>query len=324
GFIGRTLTEYLASNMPQLDLFGTTRWRSTIDRITELPNGIQLIESDLTDYDSVMQLVNRIRPSLIFHLAGQSHMPASWMSPNATILNALTMQLNLLNAIKFINSDTKLVVPVSNHIYGMTSESQLPATEKTGFAPITPLGMGHALQDMLAQQYYGGYGIQTVRVRLFDLIGPNQPDLFLLSHIAKQIAEAETGQRSPLVRVPNISAKRDWTDVRDVARGLWLLAERGESGKVYVLTSEQRHSRQELCTMLKQQTTAPIEFRDMAPAHPEPESIYGNSAEFRQATGWSPQITVQQSLQDLLNHWRFQVKFVGRLGQLVSQAQQVR
>ena len=79
GFIGRSLIEYLSGQVQQLDLYGTTRWRSTIDRITDLPQGIQLIECDLTDYESVLQLINRIRPNIIFHLAGQSHVGAPYL-----------------------------------------------------------------------------------------------------------------------------------------------------------------------------------------------------------------------------------------------------
>lgn len=323
GFIGRSLIEYLSGQVQQLDLYGTTRWRSTIDRITDLPQGIQLIECDLTDYESVLQLINRIRPNIIFHLAGQSHVPASWMSPNATLADAMNLQLNLLNALKFVKAEATFITPVSSQTYGMVSPADLPITGNTSFNPLSPLGMGHAIKDMVAQHYYTAYGISTIRVRLFELLGPNQPDLFLFSGITKQMAEAEAGQRSPLVRVANLQAMHDWTDVRDIVRGLWLIAERGKPGQSYVLASEQRHSRSDLCALLKQMTSAPIEFRDHTAPNPEPDALYGSSAEFRQLTGWEPQIKIQQSLQDLLNHWRFQVKFVDRLGQLLQQAQHV-
>jgi len=173
--------------------------------------------------------------------------------------------------------------------------------------PLSPYAVSKVAQDMLAYQYFRSYGIPCIRVRAFNHDGPRRGEVFVTSAFARQVAEIEQGMRPPVIQVGNLKARRDYTDVRDMVRGYWLLLERGMPGEVYNLCSGTSHAVQEILDFfLANSTVRDIKVeQDAARLRPSDLPVlYGSAAKAQAVTGWEPHISFEQMLGDVLNYWR--------------------
>ncbi|MBA7607250.1 GDP-6-deoxy-D-mannose reductase [subsurface metagenome] len=162
---------------------------------------------------------------------------------------------------------------------------------------------------MFGFQYYLSYGIQVIRIRAFNHTGPRRDEVYALSNFAKQIAEIEKGVREPKIYVGNLNAIRDYTDVRDVVRGYELAMEHCEPGDVFNLCSSKGHKIRDFLDMLLELTRSNIEIvqveERMRPI--DLPIIVGDNSKFAKITSWRPQISIEHTLQDLLDYWRKQL-----------------
>lgn len=198
----------------------------------------------------------------------------------------------------------------SNEVYGLLDPNDLPIDEETPFRPNNPYGVSKVAQDMMALQYWLSHRLPTIRARSFNNIGPGQSDDFAASAFARQIAEIEIGQRPPVVTVGNLDAQRDFTDVRDVVRAYWALITSGVVGQVYNVGRGQAHPVRWLLETLLTLTPVQVEVKiDSTRLRPSdvPVSLCDNRR-LVEATGWQPRVEIQQSLQDLLDGWRKDVR----------------
>ena len=148
-----------------------------------------------------------------------------------------------------------------------------------------------------------------MRTRAFNHTGPRRGDVFVCSNFAKQIVEVEKGKREPVIRVGNLEAKRDFTDVRDMVRAYWLSLKHCEPGEVYNVASGTTWPISEVLDMLLAQSKAQIQIEE-DPDRLRPSDVQillGDYSKFHKATGWKPEITFEQTLQDILNYWRERV-----------------
>src|SRR5207248_3968788 len=152
-----------------------------------------------------------------------------------TIINNVVGQVNLLEASAVHARDARVLVIGSNEEYGLTAPDELPIRETKELRPISPYAVSKVTQDLLGHQYFATRGLQVIRVRPFVHTRPGQASIFVTPSFARQLAEMEAGLREPTLRVGFLDGQRDFTDVRDVARGYRLLIERGEPGEVYNL-----------------------------------------------------------------------------------------
>ncbi len=178
-------------------------------------------------------ILAEVKPEAIYHLAGQAFVPTSWSSPWETFENNVLPQLNILQAMLAQGSKARLLVVASNEVYGHVSVDKLPVNEEMPMRPDNPYGVSKVAQDVLALQYHLSHGVDVLRVRAFNHIGPRQSPVFVAASFAKQIAEIEAGLREPVLHVGNLEAQRDFTDVVDVMRAYALLVEHGQSGEAY-------------------------------------------------------------------------------------------
>src|SRR5215475_5534735 len=146
-------------------------------------------------------------------------------------------QVNLLEAVRQRSGRPRFLVVGSSEEYGAVFESELPITEDSPLRPLSPYAVSKVTQDLLGYQYFKSYRLPIVRSRAFNHEGPRRGDVFVTSNFARQIAEIEAGLREPVIHVGTLKTKRDFSDVRDIVRGYWLLLERGEPGEVYNLCS---------------------------------------------------------------------------------------
>ncbi len=306
GFVGGHLSTYLLAHT-DWELRGTVFPRPVTEQPTE--RRLRLQYADLRDAEGVRALVEEIQPHYVFHLAAQSFVPASFADPWDTLENNIRAQLNLLEAVRRSGRRARILVIGSNEEYGAPEPGELPQTEESPLRPNNPYAVSKVAQDFLGLQYYLAYDLPVLRVRPFNHTGPGQSPRFVVPAFASQIARIEAGLQEPVLKVGNLEAARDFTDVRDVVRAYHLAVTRGEPGEVYNVASGEARSIQGLLEELLSYSEVEIQV-ETDPERYRPVDVpvvYGNAGKFRQQTGWEPCIPFEQTLQDTLNYWRERV-----------------
>ncbi len=309
GFAGSHLADLLLAEHPEVQIAGTYRWRSRRDNIEHLEGRVQLVECDLKDYASVHHLLDRVRPDAIFHLAAQSFVPTSWNAPAETFTINVIGQTNLFEAVRSLALDPVIQIACSSEEYGLVLPDEVPIRETNPLRPLSPYAVSKVAQDYLAYQYFQSYGIKAIRTRGFNHTGPRRGEVFVTSNFAKQIAAIEAGLQEPVLRVGNLSAVRDFTDVRDMVRAYWLAATRAKPGEVYNIATGSGITIRAMLDQLLALARVAVEV-ETDPARLRPsdvEVLIGDSSKFRADTGWEPRIPLEQTLGDLLDYWRLQL-----------------
>jgi GDP-4-dehydro-6-deoxy-D-mannose reductase len=267
---------------------------------------LRLQHADLRDPQVVQALVAEVQPDYVFHLAAQSFVPTSFADPWDTLENNIRAQLNLLEAVWRSGREVRLLVIGSNEEYGAPQPDELPQTEESPLRPHNPYAVSKIAQDFLGFQYHLAYGLPVVRVRPFNHTGPGQSPRFVIPAFASQIARIETGLQEPVVKVGNLEAARDFTDVRDIVRAYHLAVTQGRAGEVYNLASGQPRLVRGLLETLLSHAEVPIRVeRDPARYRPvDVPVVYGSADKFHRLTGWKTEIPFEQTLRDVLEYWR--------------------
>lgn len=306
GFVGSHMAEFLLNQ--NVEVTGTIRQRSRMDHIKHLKD-IRLVECELRDPFSVEHLIEEIKPDLIFHLAAQSFVPTSWNSPIDTIHNNVAGQVNIMEALRRFDMSCKMQVACSSEEYGHVEPEETPIRETNPLRPLSPYAVSKVAQDYLGYQYYKSYGLPIVVTRTFNHTGPRRGENFVTSNFAKQIAQIEKGKKPPVLYVGNLSAKRDFTDVRDVVRAYWLALEKGKPGETYNIASGKCWTIREMLDLLLSYSNVKITIEE-DPARLRPsdvEILLGDYTKFHNVTGWKPEIPFEKTMQDLLQYWRDQL-----------------
>jgi GDP-4-dehydro-6-deoxy-D-mannose reductase len=309
GFVGSHVAEYALK--AGAEVYGSIRWRSKTDNIEHLQSQIHLIESDLRDLSSVQGLLEAADPDYLIHLAAQSFVGASWHTPAETLYTNTVSQVNLLEAVRGRGKKPRFLVIGSSEEYGLVYEHELPVKETNPLRPLSPYAVSKVTQDLMGYQYFKSYGLTIVRARAFNHEGTRRGDVFVTSNFAKQIAQIEAGLREPVVSVGNLEARRDYSDVRDIVRGYWLLLERGAPGEVYNLCSGRSWAIREILDFFRHHASVSgITVRE-DPARLRPSDVphlLGDASKIRAELGWQPEIPFEQTLLDTLEFWRRRIK----------------
>jgi GDP-4-dehydro-6-deoxy-D-mannose reductase len=258
-------------------------------------------------------LLNDIEPEVIYHLAAQAFVPTAWANPWTTFENNIRPQLNILETMVRQKSKARLLIVASNEVYGRVDINELPVKEDAPFRPNNPYGVSKAAQDILGLQYFLSHGLDVLRVRAFNHIGPRQSPVFVAASFAKQIAEIEAGLIEPIMHVGNLEARRDFTDVKDVMQAYALLVLHGDSGEAYNVGTGEAHSIQALLEILLSYTYTAIKI-EPDPHRMRPSDvpiIYADNSKLRAKTGWTPIYKFEDSLRQVLEYWREEVKNSG-------------
>ncbi|NOZ06029.1 MAG: GDP-mannose 4,6-dehydratase [Chloroflexi bacterium] len=306
GFAGSHLAEQLLAQGAE-NLWGVIHKSAGFATLFE--SRVHLCETDLRDPDAVHRLLAHVRPTHIYHLAGQAFVPTSWQDPWATLETNIRSELSLLQAIVALDMKPRLLVVSSNEVYGYAQTEDLPISETAPFHPANPYAVSKVAQDMLALQYHLSHQLHIVRVRPFNHIGPRQSDRFVAAYFARQVAEIEAGLRPPIMRVGNLAAQRDFTDVRDIARAYKLALERGVPGEAYNVSTGRPRAVQQLLDIMLGMSPSPIKI-EIEPALFRPADVpisYGDASKLHEHTGWAPIIPFEQTVRDILDDWRARV-----------------
>jgi GDP-4-dehydro-6-deoxy-D-mannose reductase len=284
-------------------------------RESAVPAGVRAHPARLTDPGSVRAVLADAAPDRVVHLAGASSVGRSFGRPAETWEVNLCGTLGLLEALRQEGADGSACLVVSSgEVYGRVPLEALPVGPGTPMRPLSPYGASKAAADLAAVQYREGYGLPIVVVRAFNQIGPGQDERFVLPSAARQIAEAELrGDERAVIHIGNVEARRDFTDVRDMARAYWTLLERPPAEGVHLACSGRSISVRELLERLAAHARRPVDFESDPGRVREGEQpdLYGAPSPFLAEAGWKPEIPLDRSLADTLDHWRHRLSTEG-------------
>ncbi len=309
GMVGSHLAEYILANHPDAEVHGLVRWRSPLEHVAHLVDRVSLHQGDLRDLTSLITVMKAARPDRVFHLAAQSYVVTSFTAPADTLHTNVIGTTNLMDAVRWADLDPRIHICSSSEVYGQVTADEVPIRETNPLRPASPYAVSKVGEDMIALQYFLSYGLKTLRTRMFTHTGPRRGDVFAESTFARQIAEIEAGTRPNPVKVGNLDSVRTLADVRDAVRAYWMLLETGTPGEVYNIGGERTLTVGEILEILKGFATCPITHA-VDPARLRPSDVtlqIPDTTKFREATGWRPEISPEDTLRDLLQYQRERV-----------------
>lgn len=312
GFVGSHLADFLLENEKGSKIYGLKKVNGRLRNVKHLISGnkpkITLIEADLTDETSLINALNISKPDQIYHLGALSWVTPSWNMPKAYMeVNAIGT-INLFEAIRILKLNPKIFVSCTPEEFGDVPEEKLPITEDTMIHPVNHYAASKVAQDAVCMSYHASYGIKIIRARAFNHEGPRRDITGALASFAYQIARIEHGLQEPVVKVGNLNAKRNFTDVRDMVRAYWLAVNKCTPGELYLIGSDQIYTIKECLEMLISLSTKKDEIKyEVEEGRVRPTELnflIGDCSKFKKKTGWQPQILFKQTLQDTLDYWR--------------------
>jgi len=279
-------------------------YKPTVDAadLTDLP----LDEVDIRDWCSVYDSLTRFRPDAVFHLAAQSYPTVSWQRPIETLETNVIGTANVLEAVRRLGSKVRVVVAGSSAEYGLVDPQRVPISENEPLLPVHPYGVSKVATGLLAYQYWAGFGLDAVRVRIFNCTGPGKVG-DALSDFVRRTVWLERHTESNVIRVGNLETRRTIVDVRDLNRALILLLEQGESGDVYNLGGSAAYPMNVVLSRVLQRATRTGIVTEIDPKLLRPTDepiIWADCAKLKLATGWQPAISLDQTIDDMLAYWR--------------------
>lgn len=308
GFAGGYLISHLLS-LGGYEIYGTYRNEQSLEKFL-LKDKIKLVKADLSDREQAKKVLLEVRPDAIFHLAAQAAIQESIKNPLETLHNNIDSELFLFEGLRELQmTNTKVMIVLSADVYGYVLPQDLPIDENVPFRPGNPYAVSKIACDYLAYQYWRSYKLPIVRLRPFTQIGPGQKTGFVTSDFAKQIAEIEKNKQEPVMKVGNLEAKRDFTDVRDMVRAYATLLEKGEPGEVYNIGSGKSHKIKEILDFFLSKSKVAIKSEtdpDKLRPSDTPDFV-ADSSKMQKLTGWKTEISFEKSLEDILNYWREQI-----------------
>jgi len=317
GMVGSHLADFLLSET-DWDIYGMCRWRSPLDNVSHLlqlansGSRLNFLTADLNDYISLMNVVEKVKPDFVYHLAAQSYPQTSFTSPLDTLNTNILGTESLLEVLRRCPGiDPVIHICSSSEVYGRVPKEKLPINEDCSFHPASPYAISKVGTDLLGRYHAEAYGQKVITTRMFTHTGPRRGDVFAESTFAKQIAMIEAGQIPPVLKVGNLDSLRTWADVRDAVRAYYLLLTinpiAGQSyniGGTYSCTIRQMldyllslSSRKDIRVEVDPQRLRPIDADLQVP----------DVSKFQNHTGWKPEISFEKTMTDLLDYWRNRV-----------------
>jgi GDP-4-dehydro-6-deoxy-D-mannose reductase len=307
GFAGGYLAEELLAR-GSIELFGACRNAHWPRSSRHLADRVRLGDCDLCDGAATEALLKDIQPAQIYHLAGYAHAGQSFREPDEAWAGNLLATRRLYEAIQRWGGRPRILAVGSGLVYGDPQTPDAAHDERSVFQPASPYASSKAAADLVGYEFAKAAGLNIVRVRPFNHIGPRQSPQFAVSHFAQQIAAIERGQQPPIMETGNLETCRDLTDVRDIVHAYVLLMERGKAGDAYNAGTGQTHTMRQVLDQLLAMTPLQIEVRQQAKLAriTETKVVRADASKLRQETDWRPRYSLQQTLADTLAFWRLQ------------------
>lgn len=303
GFVGGHLVESLVSAGGHA-LAGISRDTAWPKHLAHLGGKAGLHSGDLLDVPRLESVLRQTRPEWLIHLAGYANTGSSFRESDACWRDNLFATRSLYDAIARTDIRPRILFVSTGLIYGDPDDPQRPCDERTTLKPASPYAASKAAADLLSYQYTRHPGLDIVRIRLFNQIGPRQSTDYAVANFARQIAAIEAGKQPPRIETGDLSAQRDLTDVRDTVAAFPLLLEKGLTGEAYNAGRGETFSMQDILDRLLALSRMKVEVIQKVERKADTAVTRADPRKLRDATGWTPKIPLEQTLLDILNHWR--------------------
>ncbi|MDX9858789.1 MAG: GDP-mannose 4,6-dehydratase [candidate division Zixibacteria bacterium] len=307
GFAGSYLAEELLGNGWRVA--GAVYKNEPLTNLSAIRKQVTLYRLDILNADRCREVIGKVEPEYVFHLAALASVGQSFSKERATYRINFEGTLNLLQAAREHGGVKRLLFVSSSDCYGPVRPRNKTLTEKQPFNPVSPYGISKVGAEHLVQYYHRQYGLPVIIARAFNHSGPRQAESFVIPAFARQIALIEAARQEPVIKVGDLSARRDIADVRDIVRGYRLLAEKGRPGEAYHLCSGRAVSVKRILELLLKKATKSISV-EVDPARLRKTEIpvmRGSYDKARKQVGFEPRYRLEQTLQDTLEFWRASV-----------------
>ncbi len=305
GFVGSYLVEQCRVHYPNAELFGLCKQSPSYATTTAIRDVTPLVV-DITQPERVRHAIAQVQPDLVFHLAAQPSVAASWSDPEQALKVNAGGALHLFEALRNERLSPRIILVGSGEQYGMIQPEENPLREESLFRPVNPYAVSKAAQDLYGYQYFVAYGLPILRVRSFNHFGPRQPATFVVASFARQIALIEAGKAEPILSVGNLKAQRDFLPVEDVVGAYIALADQGQPGEAYNVGSGRARSIGEMLNLLLSLAKLPISVYE-EPSRFRPVDVpllVADTTRLRTHTGWKPIVDFEWALSQTLDYWR--------------------
>lgn len=300
GFVGNHLIDYILASRTDWHVTATKMPREVIDKPVEVR------DLDITKPEEIDALLSEVKPDYIFHLAAQSSVALAWKNPQLTIQINIVGTVNLLDAVRKLEKQPRMLLIGSGEEYGHVKPDEVPIKEDNNTRPGNIYAVTKVTQNMIGRLYYEAYGMEIMSTRSFNHTGPNQAPQFVVPDFCKQVADIEKGKNKPVIYTGNLSARRDFTDVRDVVRAYCLLMERGKAGETYNVGCGQALEIRAILDMILSHSSMDIKVEtDPAKLRPvDVPIIVADITKLTEDTGWKPEISLDQTITETLEVYR--------------------
>lgn len=302
GFVGPYLVRHLTNDL------GYEVTVTKMENETLVMDNVKIRNLDILDIEQIVELLEEEKADYLFHLAAQSSVAYSWKNPSLTIDVNIKGCVNLLDAIRRIDKKPRVLLIGSGEEYGHIRADECPIIEDNTVRPGNIYAATKACQNMLGKIYSDAYGLDIMMVRAFNHIGPNQTPTFVVADFCKQVADIEKGRQDPVIYVGNLSARRDFTDVRDVVKAYAKLVKEGRRGETYNVGTGKAIAIQDILNKIVSMSDKDIEVKvDENKLRPvDVPIIEPDISRIKREVGWEPLIPLEQTLRETLEYWREQ------------------
>ncbi len=292
GFAGRYLKELLENE--GFEVFG----------ITKEAEGKNVYKINLLHKNKLFSAVKEISPDIIFHLAAQTNVGISWKNPSFSFGTNFNSTLNLLEAVVSLKKKVKFYFMSSAEVYG--KKDKFPIKETSALSPLNPYALSKKFGEELVNFYGKNFGIKIYIGRAFNFTGPGQRDVFVLPSFVKRLVEMEKGLREKILYTGNLDIVRDFSDVRDSVKAIYLIVKNGKTNTPYNICSGNGYRIGELLEMVLKNFNFNVKVSERKTKLRENDipKLVGDNTKLKTQTGWEPDYTIEGTIENLVEFWR--------------------
>lgn len=306
---GSYLAEYIIKKNKNIKVFGLYRSLGNLNLLKKKYNKkIFFIKVDLRNYKKLKNIIKKIKPDVIFHIASNADVRRSFDYPIECTHNNNTITSNLLESLRQLKLNPITLICSTSEVYGAVKKKDIPIKEEQKFSPANPYAVSKAFQDLLSQVYFKSFGLNIIITRMFSYTNARRHNLFQTS-FANQIVKIERGELNCL-KHGNLNSIRTFVDIEDAMEAYWLAATKGKIGEIYNIGGNKiisvKNFLQELNKLSKCKIKCSI---DKSLLRPQDVTLQiPDVSKFKRHTGWQAKINFKDSVKKLLNECRQSIK----------------
>jgi len=302
---GSYLAEHILKKDKKIKIFGLYRSYGYKKILTQISNKrVKFFKVDLNNYYKLKRIIKKIKPDIIYHIASNADVRASFDNPIEIINNNNLITMNLLEVIRQLKFDPIVVICSTSEVYGNVQKKDIPIKENQRISPVNPYAVSKTFQDLLSQVYFKSYGLKIIITRMFSYINSRRNNLFQTA-FADQIAKIENGQLKEL-KHGNLNSIRTFIDIDDAMEAYWLVSKKGKIGEIYNIGGTKIISVKQFLNQLIKLAECKIKFSlDSKLLRPRDVTLQiPNVSKFTKDTGWKPKVNFENAVKRLLDDCR--------------------